>query len=116
MYRKHGLSRVGKSPRQRIINKLDIAFGKMIKERDRNEPCITCPKIQTENDDPRAWHCGHFRPRGAMGTRFDPRNANKQCAYDNIYQDGLSYEHGLAIDKKYGERDGGRTLPAFKTD
>lgn len=88
----------------------------MIKERDRNEPCITCPKIQTENDDPRAWHCGHFRPRGAMGTRFDPRNANKQCAYDNIYQDGLSYEHGLAIDKKYGERDGGRTLPAFKTD
>lgn len=39
----------------------------------------------------------------AEGTRFDPRNANKQCAYDNIYQDGLSYEHGLVIDKKFGK-------------
>jgi hypothetical protein len=103
MYRKHGLARVGKSPRQKLINKLDIAFAKMIKERDRNESCITCPNIQKELDDPRAWHCGHFRPRGSMGTRFDPRNAAKQCAYDNIYLEGRSYEFSLAIDKKYGK-------------
>lgn len=102
MYRKHGLSRVGKSEKQKLVNKLDIAFAKMIKERDRNERCITCEKVQLPTDDPRSWHCGHFRPRGSMATRFDPRNAAKQCAYDNIYMEGKSYEFGLAIDKCYG--------------
>jgi hypothetical protein len=103
MYRKKGLSRVGKTPRQKLINKLDVAFGAMIKARDRDLPCCTCPKIQQATDDPRAWHCGHFRPRGSMGTRFDPRNAGKQCAYDNIYLEGRSYEFSLAIDKRWGK-------------
>ncbi len=103
MYRKHGLSNVGKSPRQKLIHKLDIAFGKMIKDRDRDLPCATCPKIQKEDDDPRAWHCGHFRPRSSMATRFDPRNAAKQCAYDNIYLEGRSYEFSIAIDKRWGK-------------
>jgi hypothetical protein len=38
-----------------------------------------------------------------METRFDPRNAAKQCAYDNIYLEGRSYELSLAIDKKSGK-------------
>jgi hypothetical protein len=38
-----------------------------------------------------------------MGIRFDPRNAAKQCAHDNIYLEGRSYEFGLAIDKKFGK-------------
>src|SRR5580692_4799062 len=114
MYRKHGLNRVGNSEKQKLVNKLDIAFGKMIKERDRSEPCITCPKVQQPDDDPRAWHCGHFRPRGSMATRFDPRNAHKQCAYDNIYLEGLSYEHGLAIDRKYGKGTAARLYKLSK--
>jgi hypothetical protein len=34
MYRKHGLNRVGKSEKQKLVNKLDIALGKLIKQRD----------------------------------------------------------------------------------
>lgn len=97
MYRKHGLSRVGKTDIQKAINKLDLAFGKMIRARDEDKGCITCGRSEA------TWHCGHFRPRGAMNTRFDPQNANKQCAYDNIYKDGMAYEHGLAIDRKFGK-------------
>jgi hypothetical protein len=38
-----------------------------------------------------------------MGTRFDSRNAAKQCAFDNIYLEGPNYEFSIAIDKKYGK-------------
>jgi hypothetical protein len=58
---------------------------RIIKERDRDEPYIPRQKVQESDDDPGAWHCGHFRPRGSMATGFDPGNAHKQCAYDNIY-------------------------------
>ena len=64
---------------------------------------MTCPNIQKLTDHPRAWYAGHFRPRMAMGTRFDPRNINKQCAGCNVYNDGRPYEHSLAIDKKFGK-------------
>lgn len=101
MYRKHGLSSVGKSDKQQLVHKLDILLAKLIKQRDAEDPCITCGRIPHENDDPRAWHAGHFRPRGAMATRFNPSNLNKQCAGCNVYGDGKAYEHGLAIDAKY---------------
>ena len=48
-------------------------------------------------------------------TRFDPRNANKQCAYDNIYGEGLSYEHGLAIDRKFGKGTAAELYKLSKT-
>jgi hypothetical protein len=47
----------------------------------------------------------------AMGTRFDPRNINKQCAGCNLYNDGGPDEHSLAIDKKFGK---GTTVELYR--
>ncbi len=81
----------------KLVHKLDTALSKLIRERDKNLPCITCPITAG------TWHAGHFRRRSHMSTRFNPLNINKQCAYDNTYQDGKAYEYGLALDKKFGQ-------------
>lgn len=60
--------------------------------------CITCGKIfHYKSGD-----AGHFISRNHKSTKYDEKNVNAQCAADNRFQSGKQYEHGLAIDKKYG--------------
>jgi hypothetical protein len=55
----------------KLKRKLDILFSALIRERDKNHPCITCPKAKA------TFHAGHFRPRGFMSTRWNPFNVNE---------------------------------------
>ena len=37
-----------------------------------------------------------------MGCRWEEENVNAQCQSCNRFKSGKQYEHGLAIDRKYG--------------
>ena len=82
--------------------KADKYYSLYIRNRDSDSngygECITCGKtIHTSEAD-----CGHFIPRDRQPVRYDERNTNLQCRRCNRFQDGRQYEHGKAIDLKYG--------------
>lgn len=54
-----------------------------IRERDKNEPCISCGRYDHEIQDVFVggkWDAGHYKSRGAYPElRFHPLNIHKQC-------------------------------------
>lgn len=79
--------------------KADKYFSEYIRKRDSNNgvaTCITCGKITGQFD------CGHFISRRFEATRYDEKNSNAQCLKCNRFQNGNQFEHGRAIDEKYG--------------
>jgi hypothetical protein len=61
--------------------------------------CITC-------DDYKHWtemECGHYVKRRHMATRYELKNVGPQCHTCNCHFDGREDDHGLYIDRKYGE-------------
>lgn len=85
-----------------LIDKLDKVFSEFIRLRDCDTngviKCITCGGFFHWTDA----DCGHFMSRQHMFTRFHEHNCNAQCQSDNRFKHGLQFEHGLAIDKKFG--------------
>lgn len=61
--------------------------------------CITCNKTLRRSQ----WDAGHFISRVHNSTFVEPQNINFQCKYCNWPRAGMQYEHGKAIDRKYGE-------------
>jgi len=94
MKRRKGLHKTGSTDRQKLIAKLDIAFSKMIRERDALLGCITCG-AQGKMD------AGHFVRREKMSTRWNPFNCNSQCLRCNRFQGGNGAEYSYALGKKY---------------
>lgn len=98
------------------IDKLDRIFSEYIRLRDAdkngNIRCITSGQIMhwTEAD------AGHFMSREHMATRYDERNVNAQGRSDNRFKSGKQFEHGLAIDKKYGAGTAAKLHVLSKTD
>lgn len=94
--------KVKKTDRQKLIARLDEVFSLFVRLRDSDKngmvKCITCGAIDhyTKVD------AGHFVTRENMGCRWEEENVNGQCQHDNRFKSGKQYEHGLAIDKKYG--------------
>ena len=83
------------------IKPTDDAFSLMIRERDRDEPCIACGKEHRE------WDAGHYRRRELMPTRFHPFNVNKEgrgCNQGHVTKYGIKdmdlYREN--IDAKWG--------------
>jgi len=85
-----------------LKNKLDRLFSEYIRLRDTRNGygrCITCDKVIVYNN----CDCGHFISRNKITTRWDERNANAQCKKCNRFLSGKQYEHGRAINNKFGE-------------
>ena len=79
----------------------DRLFSLWVRQRDAMEGVATCVTCGT----PHPWrsiHCGHFMSRRHESTRYLEMNGNAQCAYCNTFDQGKQYEHGQAINKKYG--------------
>ena len=76
--------------------KADKYFSLFIRQRDEEKPCITCGKYGQKD-------AGHFISRRYEATRYDEKNCHGQCLKCNRFEYGNQYEHGLAIDKLYGE-------------
>jgi len=60
------------SEHQEEISKTDRAVSIMIRDRDREEPCIACGNIH------KVYDAGHYRRRELMPTRFHPYNLNSE--------------------------------------
>jgi len=87
----------------RLRRRLDTWFSRYIRLRDQVSPgiiqCITCgrPKYVKEA------HAGHYQNRRWLATRYHEKNVHAQCPQCNTYDEGRAWEHGQAIDRKYGK-------------
>lgn len=96
-----------KSRKQRsykaLVKSLDKVFSEFIRRRDSDANgicrCITCPR----NGHWKTMDAGHFIQRDRISTRWDERNVNAQCTYDNRYRSGEQFAHGQAIDRIHGK-------------
>lgn len=91
----------GKISRKRkpdLLDKAQKAFNAYIRERDKNNGCISAYcRGQVE-------HAGHYFSQGHHSkVRFDEFNVNGQCAHCNTFKHGnlIQYRRGLIA--KYGE-------------
>lgn len=88
--------------RKKLLKRLDTVFSLYIRLRDSDNngicKCITCGTPHFWNDG----DAGHFMSRDRMATRHNEKNVNFQCIPCNRFKSGKQYEHGIAIDKKYG--------------
>ena len=74
------------------------AFNAFIRERDHNEPCISCGRYHTGQ-----YHAGHYRTVGSHPElRFDERNCHKQCAPCNNHKSGNIVEYRINLVRKLG--------------
>ena len=82
---------------------LDREFSRYIRLRDSDPTgwgtCITCRESVFWKDA----DAGHFVSRTITNTRWDPRNVNMQCKGCNMSPGGRQWEHGNAIDAKFGD-------------
>jgi hypothetical protein len=109
-----------------------VAFNALVRYRDRNEVCISCPtQLSTLADQPGGgYDCGHYRSRGsASHLRFDLRNAHGQCKKCNRYRAGNAADYRIGLIARFGlafvealesdQSGGGWTIPellALKAD
>lgn len=83
----------------KLKKKLDTLFSALIRERDKDLPCIDlCGK------DYPVKQCGHFRRRELMSTRWNPKNSNGQNMTCNYFASRSNdiYRHSLGIDERWG--------------
>jgi hypothetical protein len=92
---KKQLHRVGRTEHQKGSANTQTAVNAMIRDHDFGQACISCGK-------PRKLEAGHFRNSNQGTTRFHPWNLNGQCATCNRYSGGVTYENGVALDRKFG--------------
>lgn len=109
-----------------------VAFNALVRYRDRDQACISCPTVlATLADQPGGgYDCGHYRSRGsAPHLRFDLRNAHGQCKKCNRYRAGNAADYRLGLIARIGlaavealecdQAGGGWTIPellAMKAD
>ena len=80
------------------VNKVKVIFQKWIRERDKNEPCISCGTL-TANE----WHASHFKKAETYsGVIFNEINVWKSCKKCNIFLNGNELNYRERLVKKIG--------------
>lgn len=94
-----------KEAKERIKTKSDwlreaqSAFNKYIRERDKEQPCISCGRFHDGQ-----YHAGHYRTVGAHPElRFCEDNCHKQCAPCNNHKSGNIVEYRINLSERIGE-------------
>lgn len=87
----------------RLNDRLWKIFSEYIRLRDADANgycrCITSGRIVHWKE----CDAGHFISRRHLSTKFDEQNVNAQSRHDKRFAAWKKYEHGLAIDRKYGQ-------------
>jgi hypothetical protein len=82
-----------------------VAFNALVRYRDRNEVCISCPTHLSTlaGEVGGGYDCGHYRSRGSAGhLRFDLRNAHGQCKKCNRYRAGNAADYRIGLIARFG--------------
>jgi hypothetical protein len=80
------------------VKKCQTAFNKYIRERDKNEPCISCGRHHKGQ-----YHSGHYLTVGSSpGLRFHPWNCHKQCSACNNHLSGNITNYRINLIEKIG--------------
>jgi hypothetical protein len=69
------------------------AVNAFVRERDRDQPCISCGRMHHGQ-----WHAGHYLSRGAHPElAYEPLNIHRQCAPCNTHLSGnqINFRKGL---------------------
>ena len=85
--------------------KAQVAFNAYIRERDLNQPCISCDSfLNAPGGVGGYWDCGHYRSVGSCKElRFEPLNAHKQCKKCNRYLSGNVVEYRARLKERIGQ-------------
>lgn len=84
--------------RSEHLKDAQTAFNAFIRERDKNEPCISCGRHHNGQ-----YHAGHYRSVGACPElRFCELNVHKQCSACNNHKSGNIVEYRINLVKKIG--------------
>jgi hypothetical protein len=80
------------------VNKVKVIFQKWIRERDKNEPCISCGTL-TANE----WHASHFKKAETYsGVIFNEINVWRSCKKCNVFLNGNELNYRERLVKKIG--------------
>lgn len=81
-----------------LKKKVQRAFNKWIRERDKDLPCISCGKHVEKYD------CGHYVAQGSSGLlRYNEDNCHSQCRACNRFKHGNLINYRLGLIAKIGE-------------
>lgn len=84
--------------RSEHLKETQAAFNAWVRERDYNDPCISCGRFHEGQ-----WHAGHYRSVGACPElRFDHYNVHKQCSVCNNHKSGNPIEYRIRLVEKIG--------------
>lgn len=84
--------------RQDWQREAQAAFNAYIRERDAEEPCISCGRYHQGQ-----WHAGHYLSTGArQNLRFDERNVHKQCQPCNTHLSGNLVNYRIRLIARIG--------------
>ncbi len=85
-------------PRQYWLKRAENAVNAYIRERDREQPCISCGTWDTPE-----WHAGHFIPVGRSSSiRYDFANIHRQCHQCNWKMGGNQTQYEERLPAKIG--------------
>ena len=86
--------------RSEHLNELQVIFNAFIRERDKNEPCISCGKIFKPNEKRDA---SHYRSVGSTPElRFCEENVYSACVHCNQHLHGNLIEYRKRLVEKFG--------------
>jgi len=81
-----------------FLSKAQDAVNAYIRERDKEEPCISCGRW-----DVMSWHAGHYKSVGAHPElRFNHDNIHKQCDQCNLHKSANIAEYRPRLIAKIG--------------
>lgn len=84
--------------RSQWLKEAQTAFNAYVRERDKDEPCISCQRHHTGQ-----YHAGHYRSVGsAPELRFNELNNNKQCSPCNNHLSGNLIPYRVNLIDKIG--------------
>lgn len=87
-------------PRAIWMREAQAVFNRYIRERDKDEPCISCGSYLRSSFD-----AGHYRTTAAAPElRFEPLNVHKQCVQCNQHQHGNIVAFRIGLIAKIGQK------------
>ena len=94
----HNIAKERIKTRSDYLKDAQNVFNAFIRERDKNEPCISCGRYHSGQ-----YHAGHYRSVGACPElRFCELNVHKQCSACNNHKSGNIVEYRINLVKKIG--------------